>query len=215
MDKYLKPHFENSALINIDVQGDTLDNQPFEIHGTSNALPNIKRLLDTYRSYKLPIVHIVRIYKKDGSNVDSCRRTLIEEGAPVLVEDSLGAELAKGLFNDDAVRLDSKLLLSGGIQKITENEVIIYKPRWGAFFNTPIQRYLHELKVDTLVFSGCNYPNCPRASIYEASERDYRIVLAEDAISGFYERGKPEMENIGVLVDTTENIVNMVIEQMD
>lgn len=68
---------------------------------------------------------------------------------------------------------------SGGIQKITENEVIIYKPRWGAFYSTSLHEYLQKLKIDTLVFSGCNFPNCPRISIYEASERDYRIVLAE------------------------------------
>ena len=35
------------------------------------------------------------------------------------------------------------------------------------------------------MFCGCNFPNCPRTSIYEASERDFRVVLARDAISGF------------------------------
>ena len=183
MDEYIKPHFKNSALITIDVQRDTLNDQPLEVPGTSNALPHIKQLLDTYRNCKLPIIHIIRIYKTDGSNVDLCRRTLVEKGTPILNEDSLGAELAKELFDDDIVRYDSKLLLSGGIQTITENEVIIYKSRWGAFYKTPLQKHLQTLKVDTLIFSGCNYPNCPRTSIYEASERDYRIVLAEDAIS--------------------------------
>jgi len=215
MDKYLNPNFKNSALITVDVQKDTLDDQPFEIQGTSTALPYMKQLLDTYRAYKLPVIHVVRIYKTDRSNVDLCRRKLIEEGNPILEENSPGAELAEELLGDDSVRINSKLLLSGGIQKITENEVIIYKPRWGAFYNTPLQEYLQGLKVDTLVFAGCNYPNCPRTSIYEASERDYRVVVAEDALSGCYARGIKEMENIGVLVDTTENIVHMVRDQMD
>ena len=165
MDEYIKPHFKNSALITIDVQRDTLNDQPLEVPGTSNALPHIKQLLDTYRNCKLPIIHIIRIYKTDGSNVDLCRRTLVEKGTPILNEDSLGAELAKELFDDDIVRYDSKLLLSGGIQTITENEVIIYKSRWGAFYKTPLQKHLQTLKVDTLIFSGCNYPNCPRTSI--------------------------------------------------
>ena len=124
MDEYIKPHFKNSALITIDVQRDTLNDQPLEVPGTSNALPHIKQLLDTYRNCKLPIIYIIRIYKTDGSNVDLCRRTLVEKGTPILNEDSLGAELAKELFDDDIVRYDSKLLLSGGIQTITENEVI-------------------------------------------------------------------------------------------
>ncbi|NUK47976.1 isochorismatase family protein, partial [Prosthecochloris sp. DSM 1685] len=57
----------------------------------------------------------------------------------------------------------------------------------------------------TLVFSGCNYPNCPRASIYEASERDFRVVLAKDAMSQLYPKGEEEMKNIGVtLLETNE-----------
>ena len=48
------------------------------------------------------------------------------------------------------------------------------------------------------MFAGCNFPNCPRTSIYEASERDFRLVLVEDAVSGLYERGKDELRGIGV-----------------
>ena len=58
--------------------------------------------------------------------------------------------------------------------------------------------------VNTLVVCGCNFPNCPRTSVYEASERDLRVVLVEDAISGLYEQGRREMENIGVTVTGVE-----------
>ena len=209
MDKYTRPNISNSALITIDVLRDTLDEQPLEIPGTSAALPKMKLLLDLYRCTNKPIVHIVRIYKADGSNVDLCRKELVEGGAEILTENSLGAELAQELFDDDSVRYDSKSLLNGGIQKISENEVIIYKPRWGAFYNTPLEDHLKKLGVSTLVFSGCNFPNCPRTSIYEASERDYKIALAEDAISGLYEQGKTELVNIGVLVESTNNIISL------
>jgi nicotinamidase-related amidase len=40
-------------------------------------------------------------------------------------------------------------------------------------------------------------------SIYEASERDFRLVLVEDAVSGLYEKGVEEMRRIGVAVMTT------------
>ena len=126
-----------------------------------------------------------------------------------MTENSLGADLAQELFDDDSVRYDSNLLLNGGIQKISENEVIIYKPRWGAFYNTPLEDHLKRLGVNTLVFSGCNFPNCPRTSIYEASDRDYKIALAEDAISGLYEQGKTELVNIDVLVESTSNIISL------
>lgn len=44
--------------------------------------------------------------------------------------------------------------------------------------------------------------------MYEASERDFRIVLAADAMSGLYKRGIQELENIGVTVTKTEDICN-------
>ena len=209
MDKYTRPDFDKSALITIDVLRDTLDGQPLEIPGTSAALPKMKQLLDFYRKINKPIVHIVRIYKADGSNVDLCRRKLVEGGAEILTESSLGAELAQELFGNNAIRYDTNFLLNGGVQKISDNEVIIYKPRWGAFYNTPLENHLKDLGVSTLVFSGCNFPNCPRTSIYEASERDYKIALAEDAISGLYEQGKTELVNIGVLVESANNIIGL------
>ncbi len=207
MSKYTKPNFKSSALITIDVQRDTLDGQPLEIKGTSDALPQIRLLLDFYRKNNLPIIHIVRIYKADGSNVDICRKEIVEQGTSLLKENSIGAELAKELFENDNIRYNSKLLLDGGIQNISDSEVIIYKPRWGAFYNTPLDQHLNNLSVDTLIFTGCNFPNCPRTSIYEASERDYKIVLAEDALSGLYEQGKKELENIGVIIEKTSEII--------
>jgi hypothetical protein len=53
---------------------------------------------------------------------------------------------------------------------------------------------------DYTAFAGCNFPNCPRTSIYEASERDFRIVVIDDAVSGLYDRGRAELEGIGVRV---------------
>lgn len=206
MDKYTQPDFLSTALITIDTQRDTLDGKPFEISGTSAILPKMQQLTRVFRRAKLPIIHIVRIYKKDGSNVDLCRRSLVESGMVPLCPSTSGCELASELLLEPDIRLDTDLLLSGGIQHIGTKEVIIYKPRWGAFYKTPLEDYLHKLGVSSLAFTGCNFPNCPRTSIYEASERDFKIVLVEDAVSGLYEQGRKEMRNIGVLIMRAEEL---------
>jgi nicotinamidase-related amidase len=207
---YVRPDLANSALITIDTQCDTLDGQPLEVAGTSDALANMVELLKAFRQLGRPIVHIVRIYKCDGSNVDLCRRQAVENGAQIMLAGHDGCELAPDLLPDDSVRLNTELLLSGGVQSIGPMEVVIYKPRWGAFYNTPLEDHLSAHAVTSLVFAGCNYPNCPRASIYEASERDFKIALAEDALSGFYPRAKQELTNIGVWVTGTREIVNQM-----
>jgi len=84
MSKYLRPDFSTAALITIDTQQDALDGQPFEIPGTSAILPNMVDLLQAFRKSGRFIVHVVRIYKQDGSNVDLCRRELIENGTELI-----------------------------------------------------------------------------------------------------------------------------------
>lgn len=207
MSGHTTPDLSTAALITIDTQCDTLDGGPFEIPGTSAILPNIRALLGEFRKAQNPIVHIVRIYKPDGSNVDLCRRELIEQGAKLLLAGSQGCELASELLPDEHLRLDANLLLSGGIQPLGPNEVVIYKPRWGAFYKTPLEEHLRRLGVSTLVFTGCNFPNCPRTSIYEASERDFRLIVVEDALSGLYDLGKEEIGQIGVDVIRTAELI--------
>jgi nicotinamidase-related amidase len=211
---YTAPDFATAALITIDTQRDVLDGQPLEIAGTSAALPAMVRLLDAFRDAHAPVVHIVRLYQPDGSNVDLCRRNLVEDGAAILAPRSGGSELAPALLAESGIRLDPDVLLAGEIQTVGSAEVVIYKPRWGAFFKTPLEGHLLGQGVSTLVFCGCNFPNCPRTSIYEASERDFRVVLATDAVSGLYERGKRELAAIGVRLMTTEAIAAMLVDQL-
>lgn len=214
-DEATAPHFGRSALITIDTQVDTLDGGPLEIPGTLDALPRMVRLCHAFRQVARPIVHIVRLYQPDGSNAEPCRRRLVQGETPLLRPGTPGRLLAPGLVASDAAALDDDGLLRGRVQALGENEVVMYKPRWGAFFQTPLDAHLKALAVDTLVFTGCNFPNCPRTSVYEASERDYRIVLVEDAVSGLYEQGKTELRGIGVHVLSTEDVLAALTELVE
>jgi nicotinamidase-related amidase len=210
MSKYTEPEWSNAALITMDTQCDTLDGQPFEIPGTSAILPRMRTLLEAFRTAGKPIIHIVRIYQADGSNVDLCRKELVEQGLALILAGSSGCQLAPELLPHGGIELDADLLLSGGLQTIHSHEVVIYKPRWGAFYKTLLEQHLRGQGVSTLVFSGCNFPNCPRTSIYEASERDFRVVLVDDAISGLYDQGRTEMKNIGVELLSTDQVIEAV-----
>ncbi|TNF97988.1 MAG: cysteine hydrolase, partial [Gammaproteobacteria bacterium] len=174
--------------------------------GTKEILPNMSRLLDSYRSKGQLIIHVVRFYFSDGSNADICRKEIIEQGQEIVAPGTDGAEMSQGIKPDLSIELDSDTLLSGDFQKIGDNEYVMYKPRWGAFYQTRLEEFLKEHGKDTLVFCGCNFPNCPRTSIYEASERDFRIVLVKDAISQLYSKGEDEMRNIGVNLLNTKEI---------
>ena len=207
-DRYTAPELASAALIFIDTQCDVLDGGGFPIPGTSAALSAMRRLAEGFREARRPIVHVVRIYEQDGSNAEPCRRRLLAGGAQILIRDTQGCQVAGELLADPELRLDDALLLGGGVQSLGAREVAIYKPRWGAFYRTPLEEHLREHAVSTVVFAGCNFPNCPRTSIYEASERDFRVVVARDAISGLYERGEHELANVGVHLMSSEEVTH-------
>ena len=209
--QYTEPRIAASALITIDTQCDfALPGAAAEIPGTMDIIPNMKSLLSAYRACGLPVIHIVRLYLPDGSNVDLCRRRSVEEGMCLIAPDTAGAEMVPDLKPHPGSELDAEVLLRGEIQTWDSNEFVIYKPRWGAFYKTPLHSHLTTLGVDTLVFCGCNFPNCPRTTIYEASERDYRIVLAEDAVSAIYDEGKTELRRIGARIWSTRKVLETI-----
>lgn len=110
------------------------------------------------------------------------------------------------------VRLDADQLLVGEFQLIGSSEGITYKPRWGAASSTDLDASLSGQNVDTVIVCGCNFPNCPRTTVYVASEREYRIVLVPDATFGTYRKGQDELGDIGVAVKDAESASEWVIE---
>lgn len=212
IDDYVRPDSTHSALLIIDVQRDTtLAGAAFEIPGTLETVPCIKDLVQVYRDVGLPIVHVIRLYNKDGSNVDLCRRRAVEDGKQLIISGSDGAELLDEL-KTSPVKLDTDLLLSGNLQQTGPCEWIMYKSRWGAFYKTVLEKHLHNLGMNTIVVCGCNFPNCPRTTIYEASEGDFKIVLAKNATSLVYDLGLQELRNIGVSLMDADEIIAWLVD---
>jgi nicotinamidase-related amidase len=158
-------------------------------------------------------VHVVRLYPPGGSDVDLPRRALIEAGATVVAPGSAGSAIIAGVAGpseSEPVAVHTDLVRSGRPQVLGENEIVLFKPRWGAFYRTDLQTWLGERDADTVVVAGCNLPNCPRATLFEASERDYRAVLTKDAVSQSSTERMQDLAGMGVsMVSTVE-----VLEQL-
>jgi nicotinamidase-related amidase len=199
------PRAGGFALLTIDMQGDfALPSSPAHIPGTAEVAEQTKTLVKAFRSAGRPIVHMVRLYLPDGSNAELSRRAYLEAGNQLVSPGTPGAELLDELKPEPSVALDADLLLSGEPQQVGPREWFMYKPRWGAFYATSLEDHLRSRGVDTIVVCGCNFPNCPRATIYEASERDLHIVFVPDATSGVYRRGLDELKSIGVVIQDAE-----------
>lgn len=213
MNEYVRPQRDAAGLLTIDTQNDfTKPGAPAEIEGTAEAVPRMQRLVESFRTKGAPIVHVVRLYRPDGTNVDRCRREAVESGTEIVRPGTEGAELVEELKPKADVQLEADRLLAGGFQHVGPGEWIMYKPRWGAFYSTDLEDFLADRSVNTVVVCGCNFPNCPRTTVYEASERDYRIVFVPDATSGTYRKGLDELEAIGVAVMDAEAASEWILE---
>lgn len=201
-DANIAPELNRSALLIIDMQADFLDTGSSPVAGTVAVLPAIRRVLDAYRTAARPILHVVRLYQAD--DVDLPRRSLVTAGAQIVRPGSPGSQIEPSLLPSGAHQLDPAALLDGRLQPLGEREWAMWKPRWSAFYRTPLHEHLQALHLSTVVLAGCNYPNCPRATIYGASERDYRIVLIDDAISRLLPNHLAEAAEIGVLHATSD-----------
>ena len=202
---YLDPDWATSALLIIDVQNDFAIG-PRAVEGTADRIPELARLATSFRAAGRPIVHIVRSYAAGESDVDLVRRAAIESGDAVVRPGTRGADIPAALL-PHALTLDWNLLRSGETQQIGPDESVMYKPRWSAFHRTSLDRTLRDLGIDTVVVAGCNLPNCPRATLFDASERDYRTVLVVDATSQTTPERLADLELIGVRLRTVDDAV--------
>ena len=208
-DKYTEPEWSKAALLTIDVQRDFVrPNDKLVVEGTAEPIRAMAATAKAFRSARLPIVHIVRMYLPDGSNADLCRRSMIEEKGAIAAPGTEGALVVEELLPPDVVDFDFDALLRDEPQLVGVNEWVMYKSRWSAFFRTRLEDHLRNLGVTTVVLCGLNFPNCPRTTIYEATALDFRVVAVSDAVSGVYDRGLEELKGIGVVVLASEEVAD-------
>ena len=127
-DPFTWPDPGASALLTIDMQCDFSEGGAAAVAGTRAAIPAMVHVLEAYRRRGLPVIHVIRLYRVDGSNVDLCRRERVEAGAELVEEFRAGGGWS----------VDANALLAGGLQRVGEREWVMYKPRWDGFHETAL-----------------------------------------------------------------------------
>ena len=206
MAYYCVPKKATAALLTVSAQQDFLrPDSPIKANGAARAKPALHRLVNGCRHQGVPILHAVRLYRPDGSNVDACRRQAVEEGLRVLMPGSFGAELLDELKPDLETRLNPDPLLKGRFQNLGPREWAFYRPRWGAFHATDLELHLRDLGVTTLILCGLSFTTGVRATVFEASARDFRVVVVPDALANATEDGVRELGRLGIYLMTSDN----------
>ena len=175
---------ETSALLIVDMQNDfVLPDSAFRVAGAMATVPTIVKLLNSYREHSLPVFHIVREYRADGSDIEHFRYPGFIEGQTYAIPGTNGCDIVDEL-------------------KPLPGEYRIVKRRFSAFMNTELDLMLRRKGIDHVVITGTQYPNCIRATAYDAVSLDYEVTVVTDATSAasvdIAEANIRDMQNIGI-----------------
>jgi nicotinamidase-related amidase len=175
------------ALLLIDMQNDFVrDGKPLRVAGADAIIPKVRSLLALFRRRRLPVIHVLRVHRPDGSDVEIMRQEIFRR-TPFAVEGTEGADV-----------IDELAPVRG--------ECTIRKIRMSAFLGTDLDLLLRSIGVDTVVVAGIQTPNCIRTTVFDALAFNYAAVLVTDAVAAQSEEihrcNVRDMERIGVTILT-------------
>lgn len=184
------------ALIVIDMQNGFLNPEsPLCILGARATVPACARVIKSCRRAGVPVVFVNRTYRADGSGVELTRRQVWEQGGRPLTPGSTGPLSAEN---------------PAEFERCPEDYEII-KPRYSAFFQTPLDLLLRRLGVDTVLLTGTTTPNCVRTTCYDAISLDYNAIVLEDCCSSNTEEIQRanllDLSNVGAAIRSSGDLL--------
>jgi len=176
---------ERPALLIIDMQNDfVLEGKPLRVAGAQAAIPKMQSVLAEFRKRSLPVFHILRVHRADGSDVEIIRQERFRQ-QPFAVTGTRGAAV-----------IDELTPRTG--------EYVVEKIRMSAFIGTELDLMLRTLGVSTLFVCGIQTPNCIRTTVFDGIAYNYPVVLIDDATAAssedVHQANVRDMQNIGVRI---------------
>ena len=151
------------ALLVIDMQRRFLEQGHAEkLQRVPALIAGANELIDFFHEEGLPVVLVQVVHKADRS---TWNQWMIEHDTPALIEGTPEAEQHPDVHT-------------------CETDIVVHKTRHSAFIRTDLDEALRCRGVDTLVLAGFATDMCVGLTTIEAYERDFRVMLADDAILG-------------------------------
>ena len=94
------------------------------------------------------------------------------------------AEFVGGIPNVEQHGLEGTEWTSFVTEVLPGDEVVTSKKRLSAFYPTDLDFLLRQMDVRTVVFTGCMTDCCILSSAFDASNRNYRVIVVRDAVAG-------------------------------
>ena len=155
-----------TALLIVDLQRCFVDDSPVAAPDGPAVVRRLNELAVVCRERGVPVIHTRHVVRPDHSNAG-----LLAEVVPAV---------AYGVIDDGSptAELHPDLL-------VTPGDVVVAKPRYGAFHGTDLETILRAAGIDTLIIGGIATNMCVETTAREAAVREFRVLFLRDGTATF------------------------------
>ena len=154
------------ALINVDMQNLFVDGYPLSAPDGLELQQRINVLSGVCRAAGIQVIHAMHVVRADGSNIG-----VLGELLPPVHDGIIDRGAESAALHDD---LD-----------VADGDIILEKPRYGAFHGTDLELILHGRGIDSVIITGITTSVCCETTAREANARDFRVFFLSDGTSTF------------------------------
>lgn len=160
---------EKCALLVIDMQDEFVKPHwtPDWVPEATRQVPRIKRLIEHCRQKGIPVIFTV--YSKTHNYLDRPKTGPLMPGRYSELKIDRSSFFVEGhVWHELAPR---------------DDEIVIHKPSYGAFYDTPLETILKKLGKDTVIICGTLTNYCCGTTARQAYERSFKVVFGSDVTS--------------------------------
>ena len=150
-----------TALINVDMQRCFVEATPLASPQGLDLARRVNRLTAACRKAGITVIHTRGWLLRDGSNVGS-----VADLVPAFIRDFYTEGAPTAQIHDAVV--------------VEDGDVILDKPRYGAFTRTDLESRLRSRGVDTVIVTGIATNICCETTAREASQLDFHVFFLSD-----------------------------------
>lgn len=160
---------EKCALLVIDMQDEFVKPHwsPDWVPEATKQVARIKRLIEHCRSKNIPVIYTV--YSKTHNYLDRPKTGKFMPGRYSELDIDFSTFYREGrVWHELAPR---------------EDEIVIRKSSYGAFYDTPLETILKNMEKDTVIICGTVTNICCGMTARQAYERSFKVVFGSDVTS--------------------------------
>jgi ureidoacrylate peracid hydrolase len=149
------------------------------------TLDRLNRLAAVCRAAGMPVIYTAHVVRPDGSNVGVMGEVIPPVKAGAIDDGTHSAAIHPGL-------------------QVTDADIFVKKPRFGAFHGTDLELILRSLGIDSVIIGGIATNVCCDATAREAAVRDFEVHFLSDGTATF---GLPDLGMGEVSAEEIQRVV--------